>query len=171
MIEFERDVARLQNLPDLRFHHAARQPVLRNSQIQHSARDWRSFENRDCIAHQREVMRCRESNRASAHDSNLIRKFVLAAPLVDVNRTLRFRPVLLSQEALQCPDRNRPVDFTAAASRLAGVCTDSPANAGQRIWVACKAISLFKSSFGNQADVASGIGMRRTCHHAREVCV
>ena len=168
MIQFESDVARLQNLSDLRFHHIARQAVFRNSQIQHSARDWRGFENRDRIAHQREVMRRRESNRASAHDSNLIRKFVLAASFVDVDRTLRFRPVLLGQEAFQCADRNRPVDFAAAASRLAGMRTDSPANAGQRIRVARKAIGLFKASFGNQADVASGIGMRRTRHHARE---
>ena len=171
MIQLQRDVARLQNLADLRFYHAARQPVLRNSQIQHSARDRRGFEDRDRIAHQREIVRRRESNRAAAHHRNFVRKFVLPASFVDVDRTLRLRPVLLGQKALQRANRNRPVDFAAAASRLARMRTDSSANAGQRIRIARQAISLFKSSLGNQADVASGIGMRRTRHHAGEVCV
>ena len=47
----------------------------------------------------------------------------------------------------------------------------SSADAGQRIGVARDAIGLFEAALGNQADIASGIGVRRAGHHAGEVRV
>ena len=44
LIQLQRDVARLENLTDLRLHDVARQPVLRNPEVQHSSRHGRSFE-------------------------------------------------------------------------------------------------------------------------------
>src|SRR5277367_5586805 len=45
------------------------------------------------------------------------------------------------------------------------------ADAGQRIGIASDAIGLFETALGNQADIASGIGVRRAGHHAGEVRV
>ena len=88
MIQLQRDVSRLQNLADLRLHHASRQSVFRDSQIQHSARDRRGFEDRHRITHQREIVRSRESHRPSAHHCNFEWEFVLPAPFIDVHGVL-----------------------------------------------------------------------------------
>ena len=45
------------------------------------------------------------------------------------------------------------------------------ADAGQRIRIARQAIGFLESSLGNQADIASGIGVRRASHHAGKVRV
>src|SRR4029077_14606113 len=66
---------------------------------------------------------------------------------------------------------NGPVDFTAAARGFARMRAHSPANAGQRIRLARESVGLFESALGNQANVASGVGVGRAGHHAGEVCV
>ena len=91
LIQLERDVAGFENLAHLRFHHVARQSIFGNAQIQHSARDRRRFENRDRIAHQREIVRRRESHRAAADDRNFERQFLLPASCVHVDGMLRLR--------------------------------------------------------------------------------
>src|SRR5215469_207896 len=84
---------------------------------------------------------------------------------------LRFRSVLLREESLQSSNRDRLVDLAAAAGCFARVCAHSSANAGEGIRVAGEPVGFFESSFTNQTDVASGIGMGWARHHAREVCV
>ena len=74
MIQLQRDVAGFKNLANLRFDHVARQAVFGNSEIQHAAGDGRGFEDRDRVAHQREIMRGRKSNRTSADHRNLERQ-------------------------------------------------------------------------------------------------
>src|SRR5579862_7545919 len=88
VIELERDVASLENLADLRFHYVARQAILGNPEIKHSAGDRRGFKNCDRITHQREIVRRRKANRPSANDRHFIWKLLLAASFVDVNRML-----------------------------------------------------------------------------------
>ena len=63
VIELERDVAGLENLPHLRFHHVAGQTVFGNAEIKHSAGYRRGFKNRDRVAHQGQVVRCGKSHR------------------------------------------------------------------------------------------------------------
>src|ERR1700719_3227969 len=48
---------------------------------------------------------------------------------------------------------------------------NAPANARQWIRIARQTIGLFESSLRDQTDVASGIGMRRTRHHAGKIRV
>ena len=171
MIQLESDVAGLQNLADLCFDHAARQPVLGNSQIEHSTRNWSGFEDRDRVAHQGEVMCGRESHWTAAHHSDFEWKFVLPASFVDVDWVLRLWSILLGQKALQGANGNGPVDFAAAAGRLARMRAHASADAGQRIRIARQPIGLFETSLGNQADVASGVGVGRAGHHAGKVRV
>ncbi len=171
MIQLQRDVAGLKNLAHLRFHHIARQAVFRNPQIQHSAGDRSGFKNRDRIAHQREIVSGRQSHRPAADHRNLVGKFFLPAPFIDVDGMLRLGPVLLGEKSLQRADGNGPVDFAAAAGGFAGMRADASADAGQRIGLARQSIGLFEAALGNQADVASGVGMRRTGHHAGKVGV
>jgi hypothetical protein len=49
--------------------------------------------------------------------------------------------------------------------------THPPADAGQRIGVARNTIGFFEAALSDQADVASGIGVRWARHHAGEVRV
>src|ERR1035438_294129 len=49
--------------------------------------------------------------------------------------------------------------------------TDPSADAGHGIWLACNAIGLFKLALCNELDIASGIGVRGTGHHAGKVGV
>ena len=88
VIQLERDVAGLKNLAHLRFDHVARQAVLGDAEVEHSARNRRGFENRDGVSHEREIVRGRESHRAAADYGNLVRKFVLSSPFIDVDGML-----------------------------------------------------------------------------------
>ena len=129
MIQLEGNVAGLENLSDLRFHHATRQAVFRNAKIQHSASDGSGFENRDWVTHQGEVMGSRQSHRTAADDRDLEGKFLLPTSFIYVDGTLRLGPVLLGQKSFQRSDRNGAIDFAAAAGGLAGMRADPPANA------------------------------------------
>jgi hypothetical protein len=84
MIQLERDVAGLENLAHLRFDHIARQAILRDSEVQHSARNRRGFENRDRVSHEGEIVRRREAHRTAADDGYLEGKLFLPASFIDV---------------------------------------------------------------------------------------
>src|SRR5208283_2221908 len=56
MIQLERDVASLQNLPHLRFDYVAWKAIFRDSEIQHPPRHRRGFENRNRVSHERQIM-------------------------------------------------------------------------------------------------------------------
>src|SRR5579871_2993404 len=116
-------------------------------------------------------MGCRKTNRTSSNHCDLERDFLLAASFIDVDRSLRFGAVLLGEKSLQGADRDRLIDFATTAGGLARMRTNSSADAGQRIWIARQPVGFFKTSFGNQADVATGIRVGRACHHAGKVCV
>ncbi len=171
VIQLESDIAGLKNLAHLRFHHIARQAVFRNSQVQHAARDRSSFEDRDRIAHQREIMRGRESHRAAADNRDFVRELFLPASFIDVDGMLRLRAILLGEKTLQRADGNGPIDLAAAAGSFARMRADPPADAGQRIRVARQPVCFFKAALGNQAHVASGVGVCRAGHHAGKVGV
>src|SRR5581483_9567181 len=68
LVEFQRDIARLQNFPHLRFHHVARQPVLRNSQVEHSSGNRGGLKDGHGVAHQRQVVSGRQAHRTGADD-------------------------------------------------------------------------------------------------------
>ena len=149
MIQLERDVAGLKNLAHLCFDHVARQAVFGNAQIQHSARHRRSFEDRDGVSHESEIVRRREPDRAATDDRHFERKFLLPSAFIDIDGMLRLRSKLLGEKTLQRPDGNGSVDLSAAAGSFAGVRTDSSADAGQRIGIARDAIGFFESALGN----------------------
>ena len=171
MIQLQRDVAGLENLAHLRFDDIARQAVFGDAEIQHSARHRCGFENGDGVSHESKIVRGRESHRAAAHDRYFERKLLLPASFIDVDGMLRLGPKLLGEKTLESADGNGPVDLTAAARGLAGMRAHSSADAGQRIGVARDAIGFFEAALGNQADIASGVGVRRAGHHAGEVRV
>jgi hypothetical protein len=56
-VQAQRDVARFEDLSYLGFDHTSRQAILRDSEVQHSARNGRRFEDGDRVAHQRQVVR------------------------------------------------------------------------------------------------------------------
>jgi hypothetical protein len=86
MVQFQRDVAGRENLAHLRFHHVARQAILRQAEIEHSARHLRCFKDGDRIAHQRQVVRGRQADGARAYDSNSEGKAGLRAACVHIDR-------------------------------------------------------------------------------------
>ena len=78
-VQSQRDVAGFKNFAHLRFDDIARQAVFRDAEIQHSARDRRGLEDRDRIAHQREVMCCRQSDGTAANDRDFVRELLAPA--------------------------------------------------------------------------------------------
>src|ERR1700686_91460 len=116
-------------------------------------------------------MGSRQSHGTTADDRDPVEKFLLPASFIHVDGTLRLGPVLLGQETFQSANRDGPVDFTTAAGGLARMRADSSANAGQRVGLARQAVGLFEPSFCDQADVTSGVGVRRAGHHAGKVSV
>ncbi len=136
LVEFQRDIARLQNFPHLRFHYIARQPVLRNA--------------------------------PGPDDGHLPRQLslLLYGARFEV---LRFRTISCGQKALQRPNLDWFVDGPAPARGLTGMGANPPADAGHRVGIAGKTISLFKAALGDERHVAAGVGMGRTGHHAGKV--
>ena len=88
MIQLERNIASFKNLTHLRFHYIARQAIFGDSQVQHSARYRRGFENRDGVSHQGEIVRGRKSHRAAADDRHFERKLLLPSSFIDVDGML-----------------------------------------------------------------------------------
>ena len=113
-------------------------------------------------------MRCRQAYRAGAHHGDLIRQLG-ALVLFDLQRSSGFRAVTLGEKALEGADGNGFVDGSAAASGFAGMGADAAADTGQRVGIARIAVRLLKSPFGNQGDVAPGVGSRRARHHTRKI--
>src|SRR5271167_4800029 len=83
----------------------------------------------------------------------------------------RLRTIVLSQEPLQRADCDWAIDFAASAGSLTGMSANPPADARHRIRIARVLVRFLKLSLADQRDVAAGIGMRWTRHHAREVGV
>ena len=171
MVEFESDIAAVQNFTDLGFHYIARQPILRYPEIKHSASHGRSLENGHQITHQREIVRGGESNRAAPDHGDFEGKLVLCSPNVDVNRVLGFGPVALGQKSFQRADRDRAIDFAAATRSLARMSADSAADRSKGIGIARKPVSFFKPAFRDEAYVATRVSVSGARHHAREVGV
>jgi len=74
LIQLKLDVAGFKNLAHLRLHHSAGQPVLWDSEIQHSSCNWRRLEDGDRVPHQSEVVRRGQTDWSSANNSNFERK-------------------------------------------------------------------------------------------------
>jgi hypothetical protein len=136
MIQFESNITRLKDLPNLRFHDIAGQAVFGNSEVEHAAGDRRGLEDRHGVAHKGKVVRGRKSDRTSSNYCHPEREFLLAASFIDVDGALRFGTVLLGEESLQRANRNRLVNLAAATGSFARMRTDSSANAGQGIRIA-----------------------------------
>jgi hypothetical protein len=98
-------------------------------------------------------------------------KFGLRAAGVHIDGVPRLRAVSLGEEALERTDRDRLIDLSAAAGRLAGMSADAPADAGQADWARARAVGLFKLALCNELNIAAGVGVRGTGHHAGEVGV
>src|SRR5208337_122396 len=98
-------------------------------------------------------------------------KLGLCASGVHIDGMPRLRTVSLGEEALERADRDRLIDLAAAARRLAGMSADASADAGHWIGPARIAICLFKLTLCNELNIAAGIGVRGTGHHAGEVGV
>ena len=76
LIELQRDVAQIENLAHLRFHHAARKTVLRNSETQHATGDRCCLEDGDRVAHQRQIVRRGKAHRTTADDGHAVRQLL-----------------------------------------------------------------------------------------------
>ena len=171
VIELKGNVSGRDDFAHLRFNHIARQSVLRNSEVKHAARNRSSFKNCDCVAHQSEVMRRGKSDRPASHDRDFEGQFLLGAPDVNVYGVLGFGAVTLGEKTFQSSNGNRTVNLTPAARGLARMRANTAANRGQWIGIAGELIGLLKAAFGNQSHITPGIGVGRTGHHARKVCV
>ncbi len=171
MIQLESNVARFENLAHLGFDHVSRQTVFRNAQVEHPAGYRCGFKNGDRIAHQRQVMRSGQTHRAPANHGHLKWKRSGSPSSIHINRMFRFRTVLLGQESLQGANGNRAIDVATSAGGFTRVGTNSSTDRSKRIRLPRQPVSFLKPSLGDKRHVASGIGVRRTRHHAGEIGV
>ena len=70
--------------------------------------------------------------------------------------------VPLDEEALHCPDGQRPVDVAAAAGSLARRRADVRAHRGDRVRVAAEDVALLEPAFGGEVEVAPAVRPDRT---------
>ncbi len=169
-VQLQGDVAGLEDLAHLRFHHAARQAILGNAEVQHAPGDRGGLEDGDRVPHQGQVVRRREPHRSAADHGDL--EWQLLDPFrAGRQRVLGFRPVALGKEPLQRAYGDGLVDLAAPARGLARVRADAAADAGHGVGIAGIPVRLLEASFGDQADVTPGIGVRRARHHAGKIRV
>src|SRR5260370_16255409 len=112
-----------------------------------------------------------ESHRAGTDYSHLKRKFFLSPSFIDVDGMFRLGPKLFGKKTLESTNGNGTVNLAAAAGGLARMRAHSSADAGQQIGIARDSISFLEAPLGDQADIASSLGMRRAGHHAGKVRV
>src|SRR5678816_3231138 len=124
---FQRD-AHVENALHLRVERVARQPVFRNAEAHHAARERTRFIYPDLVTEPREMVRRGESRRSSADH-----QYMLAGRrLVD----LEFPALLarfVAEETLDRVDADGLVERAAIARVFTGVITNPPHQRGQRI--------------------------------------
>ena len=98
-VQAQRDVAGFEDLAYLGFDHTSRQAILRDSEVQHSARNRRRFEDGDRVAHQRQIVCCREANWSASDDGDLVGKF-FGNTGARGNRMTRLRAMPLGEKTL-----------------------------------------------------------------------
>src|SRR6266545_1175136 len=69
----------------------------------------------------------RKTDRAAAHNCDLVGKFFAASARAGVNRVPGFGSMPLGEESFQGADRDRFVDFAASARGLTRMCADPSA--------------------------------------------
>ena len=140
---------------DLTGQHLARQPVLRNADTQHAARDRQRLEDGRLVADQRQLSRRAQPGRATAHDRH-------ALVVKDGHGLHRSRVTnLVGDEALEPRDRDRLVQPPACAGALAHVRTDAPANRGEGVGLGGDAVGIVEALLPDQRDVALHRGVNR----------
>ena len=73
-IQLQRDVSDVQNLADLRIHHATRQAIFRNTQPEHAASGRRRFEDSHRIAQQGKIVGSGQPDRTASDNCHTIRQ-------------------------------------------------------------------------------------------------
>ena len=149
------------------------------------------FEDGDAVAHQREIVGACETGRTRADDRDLAlrpagdlvarresrydRELCCRRPTVPaiISRTPlereRFGAELIGEETLERADRDRRVDFAAAACVFAGRAAGATADRGDRIGRARDAIGFGEASFRDQLNVAARVGLDRARIETRHV--
>src|ERR1022692_1169031 len=84
--QLQRDVSSGEDLPYLCFNHITRQAILRKTQIEHAPSHLGCLKDGDRIAHQREVMCCRQTYRTSADNGNAESEPGLGSACVYIDR-------------------------------------------------------------------------------------
>ncbi len=126
-IELERD-AEVEDAVDFRLQDLARQPVLRDPEAHHAARDRTGLADRDRVTPQREVIRRRQARRPGADDQNALARLG-PRPLELPAAAQR----LVAEEALDRVDAHGLVELAAVAGSFTGVVADAAHRGGQRV--------------------------------------
>ena len=152
--------AAVQDPLDLGVEALARQAVARDAVAQHAAEVLARLEDRDLVAHDREVVGAREAGRTAAHDGD-----ALAGRLGHVRAVVALHVV--DREALEAADVHGVVHHAAAAVHLAGVLAHVAADERQRVVLADEAHGLGELAGLDQRDVAGDVDACRAARHAR----
>ena len=140
---------------DLGLEDVARQPVRRDADGHHPARDRHRLEHRDRIAQPGEVVRRGHARRPAAHDPDL-----LGPP--DRRGVDRRQMAVLGGEALERADRDRFVEHAPAAGGLARGGADPAAHRRERIDLRGDRVRLVVPLRPDEPDVPAGVRAGRT---------
>ncbi len=119
------------------------------------------------VALHRQFARDRDPGRAGADDGDpLLARRDLGHDVRDAGRL-----VPLDQEALHRPDRQRPIDVTAAAGALARGGADIRTHRGDRVRIARQDVALLEPTFGGEVEVATAVRPDRAGFLALDVAL
>ena len=153
----------------MRLHHIARQAVFGNPQVQHASGHRGSFENRDGITQQGEVVRGRKARRPGTNHRHALRVSHAGLLRVELQGVAGFRPVALRDKALKGTDGDGRVELPATAGGFTRVAANPATDRSERVRAASVTVSFLVPAFRDQRHVATGLGVNWTGLHAGEV--
>jgi hypothetical protein len=165
--------AEIENRVDLELDQLAWQAVFGYTQPQHAPRHRLRLEEGYRIAQERQVVCGGEAGGTRADDRHAVVRVAQLALAVDLAQHVEvdhaFDAEALGDEALERTDRDRLVEGSAPARRLAGRGADTTANRSEWIGASRDRVGLPEAAIGDERDVAPRLGSDRAGGVAGEV--
>src|ERR1700687_2976018 len=147
----------VENFTNLGLQNVARQAIFWNTEMHHSARHRRSFENGYGITEQGQIVRGRHAGGTRANNGDLCRAEGAWSFGKNIDGITRFRSMALGDESLQGADGDGHVKLPPSASGLTRMPAHAATDGGEWIGDPGVAVSFLVPPLRNQSDVAPGL--------------
>ena len=155
---------------DLGLDERAVEAILGDAEHHHPAEQQGRLIDRHLVAVETQIV---SGGKASGPPSDDPERLLPLRPITGDHPAIasRFRSVLLGDEPFQRADGDRTVDLAAAAGHLARRGAHAPTHRCKWVGEPCSEIGREVVALGDGGYVGAGIGVDRTCRHARDVAV